>query len=466
MKKTTLFALVALPVIAYTAASAWLGQRIEHSLDLQAGRIEGTPNIRLVQREYERGVFSATETVTIELFGDNPAALPAFMDGPIMLTVRSHIRHGPWIGGSAFAAGVADAQIVPDAAMRKRLTAVFGDRPPLDMRTVYAFAGGGRSHVSSPAFKLDLPGADGESGMQVTWEGVVADIDFSEGMQHYTTDARAPGLQVTMADGSRMTLAGLRLTGDQQRMFDDDALMYSGTQRFTLDTVLLQGRQQIALRQLVFQGDMPVDGDFVDVIGKIGADSIIVGGDEFGPAHYDFSLTHLHARTAARLYRAAATLPSDPAQLQASIGQLAGPAIELLGHGPRANIDRLGFNTPHGPAHLDLHVALPGATPDELASPAALIGRIDARGTIALPEALLRQFGAPRAGGLTATAGDGSTPEDAAAMADAMFEQQLAAFAEQGYITRENGQLRTEAAFSGGQLTFNGKPFNRAAMQP
>jgi Bacterial protein of unknown function (DUF945) len=42
---------------------------------------------------------------------------------------------------------------------------------------------------------------------------------------------------------------------------------------------------------------------------------------------------------------------------------------------------------------------------------------------------------------------------------------QLQPMIDQGYITRSNGALRTQILFRGGQTTFNGKPFNPAAMR-
>jgi uncharacterized protein YdgA (DUF945 family) len=49
-------------------------------------------------------------------------------------------------------------------------------------------------------------------------------------------------------------------------------------------------------------------------------------------------------------------------------------------------------------------------------------------------------------------------------MADAQFEQTLQPLTGQGYVTRADGQLSAKIAFSKGQLTVNGQPFNPAAM--
>jgi len=43
-------------------------------------------------------------------------------------------------------------------------------------------------------------------------------------------------------------------------------------------------------------------------------------------------------------------------------------------------------------------------------------------------------------------------------------EQTVAGVAQQGYVTVENGVIKSSATFKGGQLLVNGKPFNPMAM--
>ncbi len=66
MKRLTLFALVAMAVvvlIGYTAASWFLGSRVETALDEQYKNLNGLlPFIRLSDRKYERGLFTSHET--------------------------------------------------------------------------------------------------------------------------------------------------------------------------------------------------------------------------------------------------------------------------------------------------------------------------------------------------------------------------------------------------------------------
>ena len=130
MKKAAVLAVIALPLIAYTGGAWYLGQRIENSHNAQAKQAEGIPNVKLVKRDYQRGLFSSTETVTIELMGDTARALQATGEEtiePIRLTVRTDIRHGPWIGGTEFDAGVAQSELVLEGEALEAVRKVFGE---------------------------------------------------------------------------------------------------------------------------------------------------------------------------------------------------------------------------------------------------------------------------------------------------------------------------------------------------
>jgi uncharacterized protein YdgA (DUF945 family) len=43
----------------------------------------------------------------------------------------------------------------------------------------------------------------------------------------------------------------------------------------------------------------PIEGELLDLVAKMGVDRVLIGDQNYGPVHYDFSLWHLHARTGA-----------------------------------------------------------------------------------------------------------------------------------------------------------------------
>lgn len=498
MNKSGLIAAIAVPVVLAYPVSSWvLGKQVETALAEQYKQLESIPYVKVINRQYERGLFSSTEVVTFEIFGDmfrsigkaqKEAAKGEAAEGeaavspaagkpttpplePLRFTVRSQIKHGPAPGLAAVAAASADSELVLDGKMQQELSKLLGDKKPLTAHTVYRFDGGGKTDVASPAFAADIPSENSEKASRLSWQGFTATVDFSKNMQSYSMTGEAPMLEILDGKAIEMVMTNLKFTGEQKRIFDDEPLLYSGTQRFTLAEIKVSDKNSeqapAVLKQVAYDIALPVNGEFVDLVAKMGAESMQIGGQNYGPAHYDFSVKRLHARTIAKLYRAMLNMYSDPAFLTGTgephraLAPLAEPALELLKHNPELRIDRLSFKTAQGEASVAASARLKDAKAEDFANPMSLLAKLEASADLALPERLLGDMsaGAMQRGGQEAQ----STPE-MAAMKQQMLEQQLASFAQQGYITRTDGVVKSKIEFRNNKLAINGKPFDPLAM--
>jgi len=459
----------AVVALAYPASAWFLGSRVEAGFAEQYHSLEDQPYIKLVSRDYQRGLFSSTETATFELAslaeltGTKPdeeaqpeagATPPAT---PVRITVRTDIQHGPLPGFSTLAAAVADSELVLTPEQQKQLAAIMGDKKPLQVHTVFSLFGGGKSTLSSPAFAFDLPQKEEGKTARASWSGVQMTVDFSSHMKHYTMTAEAPGLEIKDNSGGLAQLTGLRMKGEQDRLFDDIPGFYSGSTQITLDQLSFsegkpaegspaEDSKPLLVKQVVYDAAIPVNGEFIDMIGKIGVDTAQLGEQNYGPAHYDFSLRHLHARTAAELYQALMKWYANPARLAAAkepgkqfqgLEALRDPALALLKYSPELHLERLSFNSPQGEAKITASAKLGALQAEELANPLVLLGKLDVNADLTLPEELF----------------SGERPQ-----------QQLAAFVEQGYVTRQGGMLSSKITFANGQVTVNGKQFNPLGM--
>lgn len=491
MNKTAKIALVAVPLalaVAYPASAWIIGKQVEAAIGENYKLLAENPSAKIVGRDYQRGFFGATETVTIELFSEatqaiarqqqemmaaNPGLkLPPVQ--PMRIVVRSEIRHGPLPKFSKLAAAIVDTELVLDGEMQKQVASLFGSQKPLQVHSEYRFDGGGVSTISSPGFSTHWAAGQGAGRNSLNWDGVRMTVDFQKGLQRYTMQAEAPKLEIKDSEGGTMLLSGLRLEGEQQRVFDDEPLLYSGAQKLTLAEFSFkpgkEGADPVVLKQVAYAADVPVNGEFIDVAVKFGTESLAVGKQNYGPAHYDVSVRHLHARTAISLYRTLLKLYSDPALQLAAQGDpklllvpLTKPAVALLKYNPEISVDRLSFRSPEGEAMLSARVRLKDFKEEDLGNPQLLVARLDAGAEVALPEALLGTL----AGNSPVAAGAGDSemsPEAAAAARSEKLRQQLAVFVEQGLVQREGGLLKSKLTFSNGQMAINGKPFNPMAM--
>jgi uncharacterized protein YdgA (DUF945 family) len=382
---------------------------------------------------------------------------------PIQITVKTEIQHGPLPGFSTFGAGSAKTVIVFDDATQQKLAAAFGGKQPVDVQTLYSFGGGGQSLVTSPSFKFSFPGKTEGGKNTLSSDGLTLSVDFARGLERYSLKGEAPRFELLDEGGAKIVFAGLKIESTQQRMFVDEPLLYSGSQRFALAEMTAvpgqEGGAKVGLKDLSYDVSIPAAGEHIDLIAKIGAGEFKVGEQNFGPAHYDFTVKHVHARKLAALHRGAMALYSKPMPVNDAeqMGQLFEPlkklALDLVMENPEFSLDRLSLHTADGDASISARVKLSDAKPEDFANPMMLMAKIDFGADLTLPAALIATL-----------QGGGAASEEETLMRKQATEQSIASVVEQGYATNESGILKTRIAFRGGQLLVNDKPFNPMAV--
>lgn len=344
--------------------------------------------------------------------------------------------------------------------MPKTVDAAFGGKPPLTASTLFGFTGGGHGVMHVAAFRHRGPKADGSGEYVFSAEPMALEVDFAHDLKRYTMTGKAPYLEVV--DDARLVISGMTLSGDQQRVFDDDPLLYAGKQRFAIERIELDSPDgstpPVQMRNFAVEGEIPAPSEFIDMIGKMGVEEFKIGGQDYGPAHYDFAFRHLNARKFSTFYHNSMTLyehlPADgeplppPEALQPILTSLQ----ELTLDNAEFAIDRLSFNTPHGETKVSAKIMLNGAVKEDWRNPLTLIGKLDLTADLNVPEALLTVL-------LAGKTQDNDTEQSAAARRQIM-QKQLERFVAQGYIARTDGILKSKIEFRHGKLLCNDKPFN------
>jgi len=472
---------VAALAVGYPASAWYLGTQIEKSHADVRAMIATHPYLKLTSESYERGLFSAVETTTIEIpdalfqaSGVEAEEAEASAEkrethAPFRITVKTTIQHGPLPGFSTLAAASEVSTIEFDEPLRARIAEAFGTDQPFDIRTIYNFQGGGRSTFATQPFKLVIEGETPEDKTMLSGERTETVMEFSRGLADYTLRGTAPGFSLSAADGSGLAVTGMAFDSQLKRIFPNEPLFYSGSQKLTVAEVSITPgtdeqsgpKPKIALKEIAYDVQMPLAGDYLDFVAKTGANAIQVGEQSFGPAHYDFSLKHLHARKLMTLSRGFMALYAQPevfadqGQLLQAIAPLAAPFFDLLADGPVFSIDRLAFRTANGEASFNASIKLADPKPDDFSNPLMLLAKLDASAAIALPTTLVDSL-----------LGSGNSDREAP-LALQSAANTLEQFKQQGYVTAENNLLKSSVTFKSGQLQVNGKPFNpmEAMMQ-
>jgi len=457
--RTRLWLLIAAAIlIAYPVAAWIIGFVVEGELHarLQEGLQQAGPYVSS-QRTYRRGVFGASEMLTVTLKqGGAPsaAALPG-LEGLASagITVRNTIRHGPFPGGRTFALATMDTEILLPPQVAKRLDALFAGKNPLRMHTTLDWSGGSRTEVTIPAFSGQI------AHTTISSSGLTGTATASRGMRAITFNFDVKTLSLSGEQfGAR--LDGLRFRSALQSVI---GTLRVGDGAFTISHLEAQGsgpdaKAPLSVENVEIGSHSSATGDYITYSGKLATGPIKAAKFTASRQLYVLEGTHVYGPALAGLLdnlRAVGRAAANSQSQQQPVEALRKDGIDLLLHDPVIEVPHVDLVTPEGSLALSARATVPGLKRQDLeaAGPAliaALIEHLQAKADLKVDTGLLDKLteGTPGNGDRLATAA-----------------RQLEA---QGYIAQEGTALVTHLTFNHGKLSLNGKAFppSRAPQQP
>jgi uncharacterized protein YdgA (DUF945 family) len=411
-----------------------------------------------VTRHYHRGWFSSVDAATVEMSGGPLGALSALQPAvaialnsgsehtPFRFSLRTVIHHGPVCGSKCFALAGAETHISFNGPLQASLTRLFGNEEPITIRGRFAFFGGGSATMSSPAFEHAQIGQNASLG----WGGLDSTMHYGARQDWYDITATAPSLRLDGAKGT-LQIDGMSLDAHGKRLL---RTLYEGDSRMEMKHLSVTGpdkAQQVTANDLLFVNQNHAQDGFMSMGYQMGAGAIVTQPLTLSSAHIDVTWKHLGLESLESLIAAMRTAGQQqnasvaPAvRAQSMMAALKQPLQALLLEQPEMDIDRLSAANAQGQGMVTGVIRLVGAGAGDFDKPALLLSKLDVRLDLAIDEAFLSSLPGAGANALT----------------------QLQPMIDQGYITSSNGALRTQILFRAGQTTFNGKPFNPAAVRP
>lgn len=360
---------------------------------------------------------------------------------PLRLVIRNEVLHGPILGAAGVGLARVDTHVELSEDIRKKIAAVFGEKPAMEVSTRVSFFGGGTTTFKSEGRKLNIDDKD----VDFTYDTFKMSVGLSRNADTYDIDGKLPSVVIKNAsDATTFTLTDLTIDGEGERVVGE---LYDGDFAFNIDEVKFKAKnsaEEVLVEDAHYLVDTRTKNDYSDMAAKFGTGEVRSPdiknlGIDIKEIHYDFSLRHLHAPTLAKIVsgmRAMYTAPLvNPEKVEDAVfGPMKEHAGELLAHDPQFGIDRVGMVTSEGEIVAKGLIKLVGATPEDFAAPGgmALIGKLDADITIEAAQKLVEKFpnGATMAGG----------------------------FVDAGYAKREGDKLVCHITFKAGELLINGKP--------
>lgn len=452
MNRTTkiVLAIVGILVLSYPGI-AWLtGMEIQNRIQhAEQQALDQVPYLRLVKREYHRGIYRSTEVATYGFRFPAPPGLKTAAGALLpsaTVTVVSRIQHGPFPGLSTAALAIVDSTLAGPPALQKALAGVLGSKPILQLHATIGFVGGAAADLTSPAFTVRL-----SDGSTLTWGGLTATGTSTSNQDHWSGLLSAPRLAL-QGTRSGFELAGLEYSGSHAKAFDG---LYLGTGTLTIEKVDGSSPRpgtDYSLERVSITNSAKAAGEFVDMRIDMAADAVRIAAVAAKNVTDSLSFEHLHGPTLASMAQAIRAVErqpgTDPMRLetaiQAAFRQYGG---DLLLQNPVIDIRQVGFTMPEGSFLLSARLSAPGLSRADLQWPAAIAALRDhARVTanLRIDDGLLQKF----------LAMYGAAPG---------FAARLTSLEQQGYVTAASGTVATHLEYSAGRLTLNGHPFPPAA---
>ena len=422
---------------AYTGASWYVGRQVEAGLGAGYAELKRFgPYIAVGKRVYERGVFSARETVSVSVFAPDLVRPPRNL---VSFIIVSHIRHLPLSGLAAPRAAAIDSTVnfVPGSLPEEELWT--GGEDLAHGHTDIALRGAVRTTLTMPAFNAP----------RLSSEPAMLTLDFPAGLARYAIRGSAPRFTVQGDHGERMQISGVRLEGSHQRMLADVPDMYAGTDRLTIASIEADasgGKTLAAVRDAAVEmSATPRDGgEFMDTAIKYSLAQATVAGNSFGPAELEVAVRHLHTRAFASLSRLDARAGGGGHARKEK------DANDLLLNHPEIT-GKLSFTVPEGDTVVSAQAGLHDLTAADLASNGAeLRNKVDLTVDARAPAALVMDEHGRPLPIYEPLARTLHLPLDGGALHRLIAE---------GYLSRDGNDLQTRFAFRNGRYWLNGKEY-------
>jgi uncharacterized protein YdgA (DUF945 family) len=387
--------------------------------------------------DYQRGWLSSTvvNTITLEVPERDP----------VILELNSNISHGPLLlsGSNTFGLASIETNMRLSAAQKVDMAKIWkGNENPIQVQIHIDFDGKTLTEVSIAGFTLD--NIDNDPAGKLNFETMSTTVTLSEHFTRAEADMAWNGMQLDTA--AAKVVVG-KLTGHSEKNLSAEGL-WLGDDDFNLSKVSINVSGPLAdpsgqvpssstIEELGIFAHSEVDSsNLVKGHATITVKDVVVENKSVAS---DFKLIFAMERLQAKALQAITEKMSEYQKHAIQSGKsgqapdfalVQNEVATILAAGPVLKITTLQATTEHGKVKADFEATIKVDDPAALQNPMFLMMAIQAAGNLSVPARLIE-----------------NTPL-------AIFAP---GFIEQGYITSEQGQLKTSMKFRQGQLTLNGK---------
>lgn len=491
--KTVLFSLMAFCFL-YSIASYWMGVKTQQVLEEQLDNLKTLPFVVIKSQTYERGVFSATQTVELEInrtkLNNTLNVLPDFLQELSRHSIRytNEISHGPAPKLRRIARAHVRTVFEYAPETQKTLSAFFGDKTPLSIENALNFKGGGRLTFTVPAFSYK----ETLAGVTLDWAGLNASIEYKSHFNEYISELHLPSLILSVKDKEGFSFKDAQFYTEKKR---DVSGLYVGKTQSQLASMTFNWQDKIAynlklndlievmtqiklgnfinpkgqilpsilsVKNIQYQADSTVTAGYLSGNGALSFDQFLYGTTPYGPFKIDVAIDHFHAEGLMTLSQSLGNLvqeASNPNPNTAFI-HLKKQGWPVLSNQPKITLKQLTLITPNGLVDLSGQFALTPLTEADLLNDSAFLQKIAIQLEVNVPKLMIQNLILAQ---IHAAATVDSSVEDETDWTEidktfiGMLDSLVSAWVNKGYIDQQGAQLKTQLKLNNGSLSVRDK---------
>ncbi|ULJ60928.1 YdgA family protein [Wielerella bovis] len=510
MKKILLGgATAAVVAVAALGSPYYLGSKARQSLQQQHDILADTFFIEIdkTKSNYQQGWFSSTETIVFR-FSPNvlanlskqiPNNVRVVLEKPI--TLVNHVKHHPFAAGITPVRAVVDTEFQYDPEVKKTLARFFGEQTPLTVRNIIKFNGDGDMSVKVAPFDYEEL-----SGIKLNWNGLDGTVSYQNGYAQYTTHFVMPAFKAQLADKGSLNFEQLDLSSTTESSQDGKtALGSSNTTLGKFEATWQAGIDyHIHLNELINMvtdlqigafinpnGTVPPssirvenlsyatqtqepEAGFINTQGKFAFAKLHYGDKQYGPLNIDVVAEHLHTDSLNALktkWQALANEPvvasdaSSPAvveeQNQKWLAAVRNEGAGVFTNNPVFKVQAFDFTTPQGHIKAKGSLKFTDLTQADLNDSKLLIAKMNADLELDVSQSLIEDFSITQTSHFFTTE-DPNNAQEQQEIRDTiklLINQSIDSMAQEGYLSKDNGAVKTHLLVANNQITLNNKPF-------
>ena len=465
----TVLIIIFVLLIATLGLPYFFGMKAEHEYNNLIETVSKFENLEIVSKSYKRGWLKSSAETTFSINeGEEP---------PFKIIEEDTIYHGPIPIGllskgkvnlkPVMAVIETKAEIMTDT--EEQYAGLINSLPQLNFETSLALGGQGTTIVSAPGIDRKL-----EDGKTLNWSGLNGVINFTPDLTEVSSDINSSNIEIE-DDTFRVHISGVEINSN----LNYPASNYTnplGDIDVKIEEFSSEGkdegeRNKVTLTNLQFTGFTNQNGNLFNHTHSLGFDTLIVGGNSYGPGIYELELRNINKVAFEEIQRELNENQSTRESATASEAlwaQIMKALPQLLESSPEIEITKLRIQTGDGELLGHALISLNGDdlnNPELAANPLFLLAAVKAEVKLSvskpLLENLLKDYKIEEI-----TDGKKSRNEELPGdkelqdMGKAKAQSEIKQMVDQNILILKDGNYEIEAAYKLGQITLNGNPLD------